>query len=99
MAHHFGHWVEKVSEKSGRTLRRWMLVEQLRYAQVKKKRRRRKIVTVTTQVVFGTKQAVASALAAVGYKINTAFIERLNRTLRGKDWPRQRMGCFGVCTW
>jgi IS1 family transposase len=79
---HFGHWVEKVSEKSGRTLRRWMPVEQLQYAQVKKKRRRRKIVTVTTQVVFGTKQAVASALAAVGYKINTAFIERLNRTLR-----------------
>ena len=21
---HFGHWVEKVSEKSGRILRRWM---------------------------------------------------------------------------
>lgn len=30
---HFGHWVEKVSEKSGRILRRWMPVERLRYAQ------------------------------------------------------------------
>ena len=79
---HFGCWVERVSEKSGRTLRRWMPVERLRYAQVEKKRRRRKIVAVTTRVVYGTKEAVASALAKVGHKINTAFIERLNRTLR-----------------
>ncbi len=79
---HFGFWIERVSEKSGRTLRRWMSVEQLRYAQVKKKRRRRKIVAVTTRVVYGTKELVASALAKVGHKINTAFIERLNRTLR-----------------
>ncbi len=79
---HFGHWVERASEKSGRMLRRWMPVEQLQYAQVKKKRRRRKIVAVTTQVVFGTKEAVQTALAAVGHKINTAFVERLNRTLR-----------------
>ena len=37
---------------------------------------------MTTRVVYGTKEAVASALAKVGHKINTAFIERLNRTLR-----------------
>jgi IS1 family transposase/transposase-like protein len=79
---HFGYWVERKSEKSGRTLRRWMPVERLQYAQVEKKRRRRKIVAVTTRVVYGTKEAVASALAKVGHKINTAFIERLNRTLR-----------------
>jgi hypothetical protein len=79
---HFGHWVDKVSEKSGRILQRWMPVERLRYAQVKKQRRRRKIVAVTTQVVFGSKEAIKSALAAVGHKINTAFVERLNRTLR-----------------
>jgi IS1 family transposase len=79
---HFGHWVEKVSEKSGRTLRRWVPDERLRYAQVKKRRRRRKIVAVTTLVVYGRTEAVRSALAAVGHKINTAFIERLNRTLR-----------------
>jgi IS1 family transposase/transposase-like protein len=79
---HFGHWVDKVSEKSGRILQRWMPLERLRYAQVKKQRRRRKIVAVTTQVVFGSKEAIKSALAAVGHKINTAFVERLNRTLR-----------------
>jgi hypothetical protein len=49
---------------------------------VKKRRRRRKIVAVTTEVVFGTKEAVKSAVAVVGHRINTAFIERLNRTLR-----------------
>jgi len=40
------------------------------------------VVGVTTQVVFGTKEAVKSALAVVGYRINTAFVERLNRSLR-----------------
>jgi IS1 family transposase len=79
---HFGHWVEKDSENSNRILRRWLPLAQLQYAQVAKKRRRRKIVAVTTRVVFGTQQAVAAALAAVGHKINTAFVERLNRTLR-----------------
>jgi hypothetical protein len=79
---HFGHWVEKVSEQSGRVLRRWMPDEQLRYAQVKKQRRRRKIVAVTTKVVFGAKEAVRTALTAMGHRINTAFVERLNRTLR-----------------
>jgi transposase-like protein/IS1 family transposase len=79
---HFGYWVERVSERSGRPLRRWMPDERLQYAQVEKKRRRRKIVAVTTRVVFGTKEAVVSALAKAGHKINTAFIERLNRTLR-----------------
>jgi transposase-like protein len=79
---HFGCWVERVSEKSGRTLQRWMPEERLQYAQVKKQRRRRKIVAVTTKVVFGTKEAVRTALRAVGHRINTAFVERLNRTLR-----------------
>jgi hypothetical protein len=88
-------WNEKVSimlekcqsnlnqaEKSGRILHRWMPEEQLRYAQVKKRRRRRKIVAVTTKVVFGTKEAVRAVLQAAGHRINTAFVERLNRTLR-----------------
>jgi hypothetical protein len=44
--------------------------ERLRYAQVKKRRRRRKIVAVATQVVFGTGEAVRTALRAVGHRIN-----------------------------
>jgi hypothetical protein len=79
---HFGRWVERISEQSGRVLRRWMPDERLRYAQVKKRRARHKIVEVSTEVVFGTASAVQSALKALGQRINTAYIERLNRTLR-----------------
>jgi IS1 family transposase len=78
---HFGYWVEKISDK-GRLLHRWMPVQPLQYAQVKKQRRRRKIVAVTTEVVFGSKEAVKAVLDKTGHKINTAFIERVNRTLR-----------------
>jgi IS1 family transposase len=78
----FGHWVEKVSEKSGRVLRRWVPDDQLCYAQVKKRRARRKIVEVTRLVVYGARDAVEVALTEAGHKINTAFIERVNRTWR-----------------
>jgi IS1 family transposase len=98
---HFGYWVEKKSEHSNRILQRWLPVAQLQYAQVAKKRRRRKIVAVTTRVVFGTQPAVAAALAAAGHQINTAFVERLNRTLRAhvpglarraEDLPQTQVG-------
>jgi IS1 family transposase len=79
---HFGHWVEKGSEKSGRVLRRWVPKERLVYAQVKKRRVRRKLVRVSTQVVYGTKEGVQSVLQALGQRINTSYIERVNRTLR-----------------
>ncbi len=56
--------------------------EKLIYAQVKKRRARRRIVQVTTQVVYGSKEAAQRVLKTLGHKINTAFIERVNRTLR-----------------
>ena len=79
---HFGCWVERTSERSGRVLRRWVPDERLRYAQVRKRRVRHKIVAVSTGVVFGTSEAIHSTLRALGQKINTAYIERVNRTLR-----------------
>ena len=79
---HFGCWVERTSERSGRVLRRWVPEERLRYAQVRKRRARHKIVEVSTRVVFGTAEAVRSTLMALGQRINTAYIERVNRTLR-----------------
>jgi len=63
-------------------LRRWVPDERLRYAQVRKRRARHKIVEVSTQVVFGTSEAIHSTLRALGQKINTAYIERVNRTIR-----------------
>jgi hypothetical protein len=44
--------------------------------------RRRRIVAVKHRVVFGTKAAVEEVLAACGWHINTAFVERLNLSLR-----------------
>jgi hypothetical protein len=54
----------------------------LLYAQVVKSYRRRRIVGVTHRVVFGTRLAIEQVLAACGWTINTAFIERLNLDIR-----------------
>jgi hypothetical protein len=44
--------------------------------------RRRRLVGVTHRVVFGTLVAVEQVLAPLGWQINTAFVERLNLTIR-----------------
>jgi hypothetical protein len=44
--------------------------------------RRRRLVRVRHRVVFGTLEAVQQMLAACGWQINTAFVERLNVSLR-----------------
>ena len=54
----------------------------LLYAQVIKTVRRRRLVRVTHRVVFGTLEAVEHVLTACGWQINTAFIERLNLSIR-----------------
>ena len=55
---------------------------QLLYAQVVKTVRRRRLVRVSHRVVFGTLEAVQQVLAACGWQIQTAFVERLNLTIR-----------------
>jgi hypothetical protein len=54
----------------------------LLYAQVVKTVRRRRLVDVTHRVVFGTLEAVQQVLAACGWQIQTAFVERINLTIR-----------------
>src|SRR5207244_538771 len=44
--------------------------------------RRRRLVRVQHRVVFGTLEAVQQVLAACGWQINTAFIERVNLSIR-----------------
>ncbi len=61
---------------------RWMPLPQLCYAQVVKTVRRRRLVRVRHRIVFGTLEAVQQVLAACGWQINTAFIERLNLSIR-----------------
>ena len=55
---------------------------QLLYAQVVKTVRRRRLVNVQHRVVFGSLEAITHVLAPLGWQINTAFVERLNLTIR-----------------
>jgi hypothetical protein len=81
----------------------------LRYAQVVKTVRRRRLVGVTHRVVFGSLEAVNHVLAPLGWHINTAFVERINLTIRqhvaavgrrvstlckGEDGLRQQLAVF-----
>jgi len=81
---HFGFWVQLPRKRAqGPAPKpRWMPLPQLLYAQVVKTVRRRRLVEVKHRVVFGEKAAVEQVLAACGWQINTAFVERINLTLR-----------------
>jgi hypothetical protein len=71
--------------------------------------RRRRLVRVSHRVVFGTLAAVEQVLAACGWQINTACIERINLSIRqpvaavgrrvatlckGEDGVRQQLAVF-----
>ncbi len=81
---HFGQWVQPSRRQAtGPAPKpRWMPLPELLYAQVIKTVRQRRLVRVTHRVVFGTVEAVQQVLAAHGWQINTAFIERLNLSIR-----------------
>src|SRR2546428_767430 len=81
---HFGQWVQppRRQDQGPHPKPRWMPLPQLLYAQVVKTVRRRRLVRVSHRVVFGTLSAVQQVLAVHGWQINTAFIERVNLTIR-----------------
>ncbi len=88
---HFGFWVQPDRRQAtGPSPKpRWMPLPGLLYARVIKTTRRRRLVRVTHRVVLGTLEAVEHVLAACGWQINTAFVERLNLDIR------QRMAAVG----
>jgi IS1 family transposase len=77
---HFGQWVERV----GRRTREWQVAAGLIYGQVKKRYQGRRLVRVTHLMRCGTREALRAALRGLGLsgKLNTAFVERVNLTLR-----------------
>jgi IS1 family transposase len=79
---HFGHWLQV--SRQGRKVLRWQVAAELIYGQVKKSYRRRKLARVTPVVRLGTEAALTSALQGMGFsgRLNTAFIERVNLTVR-----------------
>jgi len=110
---HYGHWVQlpRRQDKGPHPKPRWMPLPQLLYAQVVKTVRRRRLVQVRHRVVFGTLEAVQQVLAVCGWQINTAFVERINLTIRqhvaaigrrvstlckGEDGVRQQLALYHV---
>jgi IS1 family transposase len=108
---HYGQWVqpERRQAQGPAPKPRWMPLPHLLYAQVVKTVRRRRLVAVTHRVVFGTLEAVNQVLAPCGWQINTAFVERLNLTIRqhvaavgrrvstlckGEDGVRQQLALY-----
>jgi transposase InsO family protein len=79
---HFGQWLQM--RRRGRKVLRWQVAMGLIYGQVKKCYRRRKLVRVTHVMRLGTEDALKAALQGLGFsgRLNTAFIERVNLTVR-----------------
>lgn len=77
---HFGSWIAGL----GRDKRAWHVAPGLMYGQVKKAYRRRKVARVTHVMRCGTREQLRTALQALGFsgRLNTAFVERVNLTVR-----------------
>jgi hypothetical protein len=86
---HDGQWVQPARQRAQgpAPTPRWMPLPGLLYAQGIKTVRRRRLVRVRHRVIFGTLVAIEQVLAAHGWHINTAFVERLNLTIR-QQWRR-----------
>jgi IS1 family transposase len=108
---HYGQWVQppRRQDKGPAPKPRWMPRPGLLYAQVVKTVRRRRLVDVQHRVVFGSLEAVNHLLAPLGWQINTAFVERINLSIRqhvaavgrrvstlckGEDGLRQQVAVF-----
>jgi IS1 family transposase len=79
---HFGDWLEVV--RRGRNVRQWHVAAGLISGQVKQCSRRRKLVRVTHVMRLGTEASLKVSLQEMGFsgRLNTAFIERVNLTVR-----------------
>ena len=79
---HFGHWLQV--GRRGRKGLRWHVAPELIYGQVKKSYQRRKLARVMPVMRLGTEAALKGALEGLGHsgRLNTAFIERVNLTVR-----------------
>jgi IS1 family transposase/transposase-like protein len=83
---HFGQWM-----RHGRR-RGWQVDQRLVYGQVLKRYRRHRVVVVTRRMLCGTARQLAAALQPLGLsgRLNTAFVERLNLTVRQGVAARSR---------
>ncbi len=98
---HCGFWVhpERRQDQGPWPKPRWMPLPGLLYAQVIKQYRRKRLVGVQHHVVFGTRGTIAQVLAGCGWKINTAFVERLNLDIRQRVAAVGRKPCHDRLCW
>jgi IS1 family transposase len=77
---HFGHWL--TDPATGKP--KWQVALELLYGQVIKAYRRRKLAKVERRIQLGQRENLQQTLQRLGFtgSINTAFVERLNLTLR-----------------
>jgi hypothetical protein len=76
----FGCWCACL----GKRARQWVVAAGLLYGQVKKFYRRRRVVRIEYRMQWGKLEELKARLKALGLsgKISTAFVERLNLTIR-----------------
>jgi IS1 family transposase len=77
---HFGQWVGA----TGRRARQWHVAPGLIYGQIRKRYRRKRLLGVTPVMRCGTAEDLRVALRNLGLsgRLNTAFVERVNLTIR-----------------
>jgi hypothetical protein len=77
---HFGEWVEE----AGKRKPVWRILPELLYGQFSKVRAGRKLKQVYTKMLCGERSKLQAILQGIGLsgQIQTAFVERLNLTLR-----------------
>jgi hypothetical protein len=94
----FGQWMqpERQGQRGRRPKPRLVPPPDLLYAQVVKHRRKGRVVKVTTEVVFGTPEALGAYLkrSPASRRVNTAFVERQNNTMRQRNrrFTRKTLG-------
>ena len=81
--------------RRGRKILRWQVAKELIYGQVKKHYQRLELVRVTPVMRLGTEADLKGALQRLGLsgRLNTAFIERVNLTVR------HGVAALARCTW
>ena len=77
---HFGQWITDTA--SGKL--RWQVALDLLYGQVKKSYRRRRLARLERRMRLGDLSRLTDRLKSLGFSgtLNTAFVERINLTLR-----------------
>jgi IS1 family transposase len=85
---HFGSWFRPPRACTDH----WQVEDQLLYGQLVKRKRSRKLAYAITRMLWGRRKALIQKLKSVGLSglIQTAFIERVNLTIRQSVAPLMR---------